>query len=229
MLSPITGCKMWSNWWKPSLCGPFVQTQNCVRVGHVRDPLSVINTFKFPGFVEGLSPSHLCNCIYLHANVKIKANVLFGCLIFLSVLYFILGKGSLLPGSHSLFVSLKRPCLQLPPSLQVLAVIRASFLFSSGLTGQYDCCQAPEQRWKPITGGGIVYHTNTFLSACVFVFLPSLSLWIPGYLNGFMDLWIYTFFLVLVLRSLMHRQMHHMSLTVSCLWRLWLIIRSHLG
>lgn len=38
--------------------------------------------------------------------------------------------------------------------------IRASLLFSCQMTRQCDSCQAPEWRWKPITGGGVVCHTS---------------------------------------------------------------------
>lgn len=94
----------------------------------------------------------------------------------------------LFPGGHSPFISREMLCLWLPASLQVLTVIRASFLFSSGLAGQYDRCQAPAEvetnyRWRRI-----VYHTNTSLSLYVSVCLSPLTFspdpWLFKWINA---------------------------------------------
>lgn len=75
-------------------------------------------------------------------------------------------------------ISREMPRPLLPASLQVLTVIRASFLFSSGPAGQCDGCQAPAEvetnyRWRHY------YHTSITplcLSLsdcmCVFALLP---------------------------------------------------------
>lgn len=108
----------------------------------------------------------------------------------------------LFPGDHSPLISMKMPLARgLLASLQVLAVIRASFLFSPGLSGQQDRCQAPEQRWKPITAGGIMHHTNM----CLY---PSLSLPLSLSLHVCVCLTLLTFSLNLWLFKCIHGSVH---------------------
>lgn len=118
----------------------------------------------------------------------------------------------LFSGDHSPFISREMPCLWLPASLQVLTVIRASFLFSSGLAGQYDCCQAPAEvetnyRWRHG-----VSHQHVFFFLIVYVYICLYPLAFS--LNPWQFKWIYA----PVCHS--HRcwdKMFHMNLSVSLL------------
>lgn len=121
-------------------------------------------------------------------------------------------------GDKSPFISMEMPRLRLRGSLQVWTVIRASFLFLSDWLDSMIVARHL-QRWKPITGWGMVFHTNmspSSLNVYVFGFLTlSLSPWLFKWIGGFAHL------SVIVLDA--EAKIFNMNLSVSLLWGLWLI------
>lgn len=121
-------------------------------------------------------------------------------------------------GDKSPFISMEMPRLRLRCSLQVWTVIRASFLFLSDWLDSMIVARHL-QRWKPITGWGMVFHTNmspSSLNVYVFGFLTlSLSPWLFKWIGGFAHL------SVIVLDA--EAKIFNMNLSVSLLWGLWLI------
>lgn len=99
--------------------------------------------------------------------------------------------------------------------LPVLTVIRASFLFSSGLAGDYDRCQAPAKvetnyRWRHnVSHQYVSLSLSVCLSPLTFSLDPGQFKWIYGY----------TYCSVIVIDT---ETNIWTSLSIS-MWKIWLI------